>query len=55
MDFINLSSEKLFVLALLGVVLFGDRLPEMARTAAKFYRKLHKVTRELQDTFRLDD
>jgi Sec-independent protein translocase protein TatA len=50
----NLSSEKLVLLAVLSVILFGDRLPEVARTVAKVLRQLQKATREFQNSLRLD-
>jgi Sec-independent protein translocase protein TatA len=54
MELFNLSSEKVALLLILSVLLFGERLPEVARTVAKLSRKLVEVRREFQDMLRLD-
>jgi hypothetical protein len=54
-DFFGIGAQELFVLLVLAVVLFGERLPEVARSAARIMKQLRAVAREFQDTLKLDD
>ncbi len=55
MDIFGVGSSEMMVIALLAILLFGERLPEVARTVAKMSQRLKSAAREFQDALRLDD
>lgn len=55
MDLFGIGTNEMIVIALLAVVLFGERLPEVARAVARISRQLQKVSREFRDALRLDE
>ena len=49
----GIGFEKLFVLAILGVILIGpDKLPQFAVDAAKFLQKMRGMSREAMTEFK---
>lgn len=54
-DLFGIGTNEMIVIALLAVVLFGERLPEVARAVARISRQLQKVSREFRDALRLDE
>jgi sec-independent protein translocase protein TatA len=54
-EILGVGPQEMIVIAVLAVLLFGDRLPEVARTVAKISKRLKDATREFQDALRLDD
>ncbi len=55
MNLFGVGSSEMLVIAVLAVLLFGERLPEVARAVARFTRQLREVSREFQDALRIDD
>lgn len=51
----GVGGQEMILIAVLAVVLFGERLPEVAKTVARFSRRLKDVSREFQDAFNIDD
>ncbi|MCC7493503.1 MAG: twin-arginine translocase TatA/TatE family subunit [Fimbriimonadaceae bacterium] len=54
MEIFGVGSSEMFMIALVAVVLFGERLPEVARIVAKFSQRLRSAAREFQDALRID-
>ncbi len=55
MELFGVGGPEMVVLAILAVVLFGERLPEVARIAARYVRMLREMSREFTESMRLDD
>ncbi len=55
MNLFGIGGQEMFIIAILAVLLFGERLPEVARTVAKLSRQLRNASRDFQNAFRLDD
>ena len=55
MELFGVGGPEVVVIAVLAVILFGERLPEVARTAAKFIRQWRQIVAELQNSFKLDE
>lgn len=55
MNLFGIGGQEMFMIAILAVLLFGERLPEVAKTVAKLSRQLKNASREFQDAFRFDD
>lgn len=54
-EFLGVGPQEMFLIAVVAVLLFGDKLPEVARTVAKVSRKLKETAAEFQSAIRLDD
>ncbi|MBI2298325.1 MAG: twin-arginine translocase TatA/TatE family subunit [Armatimonadetes bacterium] len=55
MDIFGVGTSEMLWIAVLAVLLFGERLPEVARMVARISRQLREATREFRDALRLDD
>ncbi|NUP99217.1 MAG: twin-arginine translocase TatA/TatE family subunit [Armatimonadetes bacterium] len=55
MNLFGVGSSEMVLIVVLAVVLFGERLPEVARLVARLTRQLRTMSREFQDALRLDD
>lgn len=51
----GLSPVELMVVAVVAILLFGSKLPEVARSLGGSYRELRKGLSEFQDQMRLAD
>ncbi len=51
----GIGSQEMFMIAVLAVILFGEKLPDVARTVARFSRQVRDVSRDFQNAIRLDD
>ena len=50
------GTPELLVIAVLVLLLFGpDKLPDLARQAARVMREIRKITDDLKDQINLDD
>ena len=49
---IGLGPTEMMLFGILAVVLFGSRLPEVARTAGRSLTELRRSMRDIQDNFR---
>ena len=52
MDFFGIGTNEMLWIAILAVILFGERLPEVARTVARLSKQLREASREFTDAFR---
>ncbi len=55
MDFLGIGSGEMLLIAVIAVLLFGDRLPEVARMGAKVSKRVREAAAEFQDAIKLDD
>ena len=55
MNLFGIGGQEMIVIAVLAVILFGEKLPEVARALARASKQLREVSRDFQDAFRLDD
>lgn len=55
MNLFGIGSQEMFMIAVLAVILFGERLPEVAKTVARFSRQIRDASRDFQSAIRLDD
>ncbi len=47
----NLEFRELMVVAVIALLIYGGRLPELARTLGQWMGKLRRMYNELQDEF----
>lgn len=55
MEFLGVGPQEMILIAFVAVLLFGEKLPEVAKTVAKVSRKLKDTVAEFQNSIRLDD
>lgn len=55
MELFGVGAQEMLWIGILAVLLFGERLPEVARVVARFTRQLRNMSREFSDALRLDD
>jgi sec-independent protein translocase protein TatA len=53
--FLNLGSQELVIVGVVAVLLFGKRLPEVARSLGGTYREFRKGLSDMQAQMRIDD
>ena len=51
----NMGPQELVIIGVLAVLLFGKRLPEVARSLGGSYREFRKGLSEMQAQMRLDE
>ena len=52
----GLGGQEIFWLLVIGLILFGGKkLPELARSIGQAVREFRRVTREMTETFNMDD
>jgi len=51
----GLSFQEVFVVGIIAILLFGKRLPEVAKTWGKSYRDFRKGLAEIQASFQVND
>jgi len=49
----GLSPAQLMVVGIVAILLFGSKLPEVARTLGRSYRDFRRGLNEIQDQFRV--
>ena len=49
LGFLNLGSTEIIIVLVIAVLLFGGRLPDIARTVGKVFFDLKRNVRDLQD------
>ena len=55
LDLFGVGTNEMLVIAVLAVLLFGERLPEVARVVARISKQLRNISRDFHDALRLDD
>lgn len=51
----GLSFQEVFIVGIIAILLFGKRLPEVAKTWGKSYRDFRKGLAEIQASFQVND
>jgi len=51
----GIGYAELVILGIVAVILFGKRLPEVARSVGQSYAQLRKGLSEMQSSIRIDD
>jgi sec-independent protein translocase protein TatA len=51
----GLGMQELLIIAVVGLLLFGERLPEVARTAGKYYTKFRQQISDIQSQISMSD
>lgn len=51
----GIGMQELVVFAVIAVILFGSRLPEVARNVGRTYSQFRKSLSEIQSSFKIDE
>ena len=51
----GLGFQEMFIIGIIALLLFGQRLPEVARTAGKYYTKFRQQLADIQSQVNMSD
>jgi sec-independent protein translocase protein TatA len=51
----GLGFQEMFIIGVIALLLFGQRLPEVARTAGKYYTKFRQQLADIQSQVNMSD
>ena len=51
----GLGFQEMFIIGIIALLLFGQRLPEVARTAGKYYTKFRQQLADIQSQINMSD